>query len=77
MSCCLFQTLQGVSGLVKERMEAAARGKAAEARPMLLFPEVSTSSTSCTHTLCHVTAGVAPQSYYVVVDVRDKQTSAP
>lgn len=33
-------TLQGVSGLVKERMDAEASGRAAEARPMLLFPEV-------------------------------------
>lgn len=43
--------MQGVSGLVKERMEAAASGKAAQARPMLLFPEVNTSSTSCAHTV--------------------------
>lgn len=31
---------QGVSGKVKERMEAAASGTDGGARPMLLFPEV-------------------------------------
>lgn len=33
--------LQGVSGKVKERMQAAAEGTDGGARPMLLFPEVS------------------------------------
>ena len=32
---------QGVSGKVKERMEAAASGTDGGARPMLLFPEVT------------------------------------
>ena len=35
---------QGVSGKVKERMEAAASGTDGGARPMLLFPEVETTS---------------------------------
>lgn len=40
---------QGVSGKVKERMEAAASGTDGGARPMLLFPEVKTPCDSlCT-----------------------------
>ena len=37
-SCCMTQ---GVSGKVKERMQAASQGNGGGARPMLLFPEVS------------------------------------
>ena len=39
--CCMPQ---GVSGKVKERMEAAASGTGGGARPMLLFPEVTITS---------------------------------
>lgn len=41
--CCVAQ---GVSGKVKERMQAAAEGTDSGARPMLLFPEVQAMPTN-------------------------------